>query len=650
MSLSIEYVISHVFPTVFEYDKKYDELTMNINDFNLYDYNISIREIFYKLYPLLIKKHTNLLEKFTMKQYEDFLINDKELEYLDEENINISDIFNVIEPTKNMPELKLQYTKFNKILFNDYQFIRLEKENDIKHFKIENLVYYNKNVLGEEGWNINYYLTFNLKTFDNIYTHNIEYILLDDFVLKYLKILNIEKVIYRYINNITFLKQIFHELLDINDDLLINNYHQNLINYCNNITIIPHIFVDGIIKTANRENIIDYMRISIENKICFDFSNYILQFKTSDALQNMYISWGNQYFYDKNIIMKIIDIKHFIQIINAFTVKERRFYAKFALKYLLKYYNQTDKSKDDIDYTFNVFTENLIRTFKDIKLNEKLFKYINIYNVFSDKVIFSSEFITFCIHNDLLKMLDNKILLSITNSIDFQYEIIRDCINLYSMKNIVEICNLLNINSKNICAYANDITYNMMNNTRRNYSIGMFYIIKFKEEPPLEFYHSPRYNINGNTLENVWRKYVCSDVPKEMLDIRFYNYMIENNGRKSPEHSTAVYTYFSNSEEMKIIFIDDKNLLLDPAKKRFVIEIDFESVKTFITEEIDTNDICLFGKISDKDWAKISNGHDKLDVVVFTDIKDIYRHRTPLKTLLEFLKTAINIKFDIKLE
>ena len=123
--------------------------------------------------------------------------------------------------------------------------------------------------------------------------------------------------------------------------------------------------------------------------------------------------------------------------------------------------------------------------------------------------------------------------------------------------------------------------------------------------------------------------------------------MIKNKSRRANE-CTAVYTLFSNNNEHKIIFIDDNNLLESPAKKRMIIPIKYETIKTFIGEELDTNNITMLTKISGSDFDKICGGNHLIDCFVYSDIKNIYRERTPLKQILEYFANVLQIKFNIK--
>ena len=170
-----------------------------------------------------------------------------------------------------------------------------------------------------------------------------------------------------------------------------------------------------------------------------------------------------------------------------------------------------------------------------------------------------------------------------------------------------------------------------------------------KEEPPLPIYVSPNtpcetYDCSPN---RIWAKYVNpATVPKEMTSINYYEYMIASKGRKRNPNHTTMYTFFSNTDENKIIFCRSDVELFPPARPRYSIEIDYDEIKPFLHEELDTNGICSFTHLTKDDWAKVAGGNDTFDVVCFSEMKNIYRERTPLKDVLNHFITAIALQFD----
>lgn len=180
--------------------------------------------------------------------------------------------------------------------------------------------------------------------------------------------------------------------------------------------------------------------------------------------------------------------------------------------------------------------------------------------------------------------------------------------------------------------------------------LGMLYIKRFHEEPPLVLYGSPNTNISGNTNKKMWNKYVNdSTTPKEMTDMFFWKFMIKNNGNKRSEKSTSIYTFFSNSLENKIIFVKSDVVLDSPAVLRVDIPIEFNKLKSYLHEGIETNNICMFTELTANDFNKISGGRGDIDCVVFSDRKNVYCERTPLRNVMKHLLESIEVEYEIEI-
>lgn len=175
--------------------------------------------------------------------------------------------------------------------------------------------------------------------------------------------------------------------------------------------------------------------------------------------------------------------------------------------------------------------------------------------------------------------------------------------------------------------------------------LASYWIEYMRIEPPLSIYPSPMdYNLAGD-----WRRLFSIDPPMEMYDRRYYDYMLRNDGKKRPQNITAMYSYFSNSEFNKIIFISTDDILDKPARLRFIIPVSFDVVKEFLTEDIDISGICKFTRITNDDWTKITGGKDRIDVVAFSNVKNIYGEYSKMSELIEYFKSSIEVKFDITL-
>lgn len=174
-------------------------------------------------------------------------------------------------------------------------------------------------------------------------------------------------------------------------------------------------------------------------------------------------------------------------------------------------------------------------------------------------------------------------------------------------------------------------------------NLGCIWIENKHCDPPFELWPTTP----NKKLQDAYIEYISSTLPQEYTERRFYDYMMKNKSKRSTD-CTAIYTLFSNNNEHKIIFIDDNNLLESPAKKRMTIPIKYELVKTFFGEELDTNNVTMLSKISGSDFDKICGGNHLIDCFVYSDIKNIYRERTPLKQILDFFVNVMQIKFNIK--
>lgn len=198
--------------------------------------------------------------------------------------------------------------------------------------------------------------------------------------------------------------------------------------------------------------------------------------------------------------------------------------------------------------------------------------------------------------------------------------------------------------------------------TRENrFDIGFAWIEAYKEEPLLMFYPSPNYREQrsidksnpskpwqkGLTIADCWSQFANSrTIPMEMTSMKYYDYMVKSNGVKRNPDQTIMYSYFSNSNENKLIFCRSNIELLDPAIPRYYIPVDFKKLKQYLHEDLLTTDICMFAQLTKNDWEKVAGGREDIDIVAFNDMKNIYRERTPLRDVIKYLIDNINIEFD----
>lgn len=227
-----------------------------------------------------------------------------------------------------------------------------------------------------------------------------------------------------------------------------------------------------------------------------------------------------------------------------------------------------------------------------------------------------------------------------------------DCVIEY----LCELVNRKIINRDNF----DDLTEGIVDIPTR-FDIGFAWVRTYKEEPPLMVYPHPNYREDstknqknprkqwqtGVTIEDVWSQYVnASTTPMEMKSTKYYDYMVKSGGVKRNPDQTIMYSYFSNSNENKLIFCKSDVELLDPAVPRYYIPVEFKRLKQYLHEDLLTTDICMFAQLTKNDWEKISGGKEDIDVVVFNDMKNVYRERTPLKEVIKYLVENIEIEFD----
>ena len=207
-----------------------------------------------------------------------------------------------------------------------------------------------------------------------------------------------------------------------------------------------------------------------------------------------------------------------------------------------------------------------------------------------------------------------------------------------------EICRKA-INKMNFEEVFND--FYMNRNLPDNCKHGFKWIETYHEEPPLKIYMNPNHNVDGETNAKVWARCVNSyTIPKEMTSMNYYTYMIKTNGKRRDPDATVMYTFFSNSLENKIIFCRSDVEFTEPAVCRYTIPVDYSEVKPYLHEELETNGICMFCKVTDDDWDKIAGGRKTADIVCFSDCKNIYRERNPLKNVIKYIVNMIQDKFD----
>ncbi len=655
MSFTAEYILSHVFAEYFTYDSKYNELTVSQSFCKkvIMSHPLSIRELFYDVYPTVINKHKQLATVFDMNDYDRTMTRDSELKYINSGVIDLSNIHDRV---------------FNKLLDTDYHFIQLTEKNDISHYKIQHLVKYNTPEI--KDWNVNHYLETGLKQVEDInHLPFVEKILSTEVIKKNFNILNNKNIVDRYFDDFenTFAG------VDI-DAKLVNTYIDKLI-------------ISGVEKKISRYIYISPMKVMsyyvlIKYKPSTDviLSMYFSEFDMDDPkidyrqLFNNYITIITMHklplysaIFDRYITDKI-DERVLENIVRYYLVSGLVIYPGWITKILeitehRKLYSiqlimlecEVANNKDSVNtevvkHNVERYTEryiNMMNTHGRIIPDEhiELLKFpcsiLTNYIKREDKTLSETMLARLSLMEKIYYSIDVDfpvdMFISDLNGID----ILRYLARVIKIRHNTIRVHLKLLEAKNKC-FDNTLSYDSDNLT-----LCMLYLKTVHREPPLEIYHAPSVNVCGNNNERIWTKYVNNDVPREMKDNRYYDYMCFNHGARRPPNVTSVYIYFSNSIENKIIFMDDAYELSEPAIKTYLINVPYRKIKEFLTRELMTNNICMFTEVKDKDWMKISGGNEKLDIVAFSDYKDIYRNRTPLNKLLVYIKQALEVSFDI---
>ena len=264
----------------------------------------------------------------------------------------------------------------------------------------------------------------------------------------------------------------------------------------------------------------------------------------------------------------------------------------------------------------------------------------------------SREYLEYVLQHGTVKQVVNACFVNDSSTVMWILKQRGDCVIGY----LCELVNRKVINRDNF----NDLTEGIIDNPTR-FDIGFAWVRTYKEEPPLGVYPSPNYKEdstkdqknprkswqNGITIADCWAIHVNENTtPMEMTSMKYYDYMVKSNGIKRNPDQTILYSYFSNSNENKLIFCRSNVELLDPAVPRYYIPVEFKKLKQFLHEDLLTTDICMFAQLTKNDWEKIAAGQENIDIVAFNDMKNIYRERTPLKEVIKYIIEAIEIEFD----
>ena len=630
--ISFKYVLAAIFPETFTLDEEYNELFAN-KKLDILSYPYPIRKMFYDYYSPSMDENKQL----TKEDIERIMNEDKDLLYV-KNPTNIVVWYD--ERTK-----QIVYVPYKRLIEQDYKYMNA-KQNKRNHTNMSIIVYY----VEDKEYNINLYLQRNI------------YPVCDKF----------DKTLMSHVITYDNLLRYYNEIGkdDLNTQIIIKRF----------LTTENDLF-DFIDKLGSTDLKTKYCIQWIKDKqyfMLFDFNKWsklnIFDSKIYGELICFYdcfprviynrIKNNNDETYDT--ILKILS---YINDKNEKTINvniNKWFKIAFSFIYIKKQYsligNACKNWSKQINYN-EVLFDKYVNCCESERYTNKtqLVLQVDFINLFEPKYVYKS------VHERLNKIdktiYDLKCLPTIINSYDiYEYvkdmdeylnyiDKIKDQLDDYAREVVGSLVEILTRKDKDVETIKNYIMrYNDLVDYKeykyKDHTLAYYWVKYIRDEPFYDIYVSPLVE----NLGSLWKSMFSVPPPREMTDIKFYKYMMKNHGNRRPQNITAFYSYFSNSNENKFIFINNDNTLEHEARLRYIIPIDYEKVKEFLTEELETNDICLFTKLSDKDWQKIAGGNDRIDCVVFSDWADVFRRRTTPSKLIKYLKEAIETKFEVELK
>ena len=622
-SINIKYVFSVLFPELFEYDDDYDELVCkNKPEDNFMEYPIRFRKVFYDYFtPSLLKNRV-----ITNDDLDKLMNSDSELLF----------VKNPSSPTVTKIKDDTIYAQaYNKLTEEDYKFLHAPR-NVRDHTCLKNIMFYKE----FNDFNVNEFLKRDMWPGSNKYSTEV--------LSHVISVDNSKKLI-----NMGHIKSLW---LDVLIERISKSFDENVffeylsgIDNAKDCTTLLSAFIECW-DTNNAMHIIDYDKWSPflvgEDESCMnlrnelvDYYNHFTSNKHAEALRDKNIkcllglkyttdNYWAVYFplfrFDHAEIVPWKSLKQYILLCNTFDCSiEASFLNKFDNDEVANLINLSIINDIDDVFALNALPKiigknDLAGTIKDLD------KFLVFVDEHKDEI---NGYVSALFRIFVEMMYRN------TNWNNEHSNISKFFTKVYTKdevkKHILDHRSCFNIREKKVDGH----------------TLAWSWIKYFKCEPFFEIYASPL----EDNLVKIWKEITSSPAPKEMTDQRFHEYMVKRNGERRPQNITAFYSFFSNSTENKFIFINNDNILENEAELRFIIPIEYSRVKKFLTEELETNGICLFTTISDKDWVKIAGGNDRMDCVVFSDNHDVYRNRTVPAKLIAYIKEAIEIKFSITL-
>ena len=694
MSANLGYILSQVFDDAITYDEQYKELSIS-KRFDLMNYPYNLRRIVYRYYSEIAEKYPEFSKQMPLKLFNELFTSDPDMTTIPLSLSSHLQTYHIIRGDKEMksfiatnPDYKNRFRifvindstmniyvlilKLNKIieLDNTYRNLSIADKMHIQNRYIPVPVYYN---IGDKqifSYRYNNLLSDISNDIDiNISAHTVVLIsvLRLEELAKTMQMLNIDnsnmnlfakrfanwniRIVFPYLSELeietqlSFLKYwINHSslLFKNNLPLFIKYIRKILFKNINSQSYQISEICENILKlsinsnTPEREN--DKVKVIVNipkqiyrllhNSQFYKFMASLIDILNEFSTKNIYIGNVPEY------------------IIKNMTSRQQLEYMRIQNQHICNDYSAIfkDVPENEFCYLLEVNPASPIERMTEYIIKHELRADVNFEKMLKENSAFIQLYMSTlfkrykassdeALHETIMKYIHDILIDS------------ESVFNNYIVKSFESKENITTLFDDEVKSYMNK---HQNDNIMNKGTYAMLYVKMFHEEPPIYIYHSPIINISFETLSSIWRSNVSRDVvPQEMTDKRYWEYMIKNNGTRRDPNSTTIYTYFSNSTECKIIFVSESNMLNEPAIQRYTIPVNFAKIKEFLTEELDTNNISMPGTVNNHDWEMITNGNSLIDCVVFTDRKDIYCNRTPLKKLLTFFVDSIEINFDI---
>lgn len=577
-----------VLSVVFPKEFTYDE---KHNDFfakmkiDIMNYPFNLRQLFYMLYP---KTHDSSKEfSLTRTELNNLMDTDPEVQY--------------IENPEMFSEEVLKH-----LIKDDFEYLSLDNDQDRKFYEMRHIVKYSKTVLNTDSdtWNFEYLFEKQLypisERFDKMKLAKYGSYGFIEFLRKSSK-LSIDGMISR------ILIMRFHKQFSKNSEKTLEMLSEELHMNKSDKKCLVSSYI-RIVKDDKEHVFGEYDETAIE----IDFDGMLECGVPNENIANQFFKNAT----NDNVLDLFVSFE-------SLGMDTSRFLEKITEKSTLREFIEMSKKISE-ETARTIVSKELLNMFKA--------------NNFFDKIDWNPfNFETFDINN-----CDRSIIKYV---LDNHNEFLKQVLENVNQWNVLKWFCEMTMRKLFKIEYIENFPNNWRTELYNKRVLASYWIEYMRIEPPLSIYPSPM----DYDLAKDWERLFSADTPMEMLDRRYYDYMLRNDGKKRPQNITAMYSYFSNSEFNKIIFISTDDVLDKPAKLRFIIPVSFDVVKEFLTEDLDIGGLCKFTRITNDDWTKITGGKDRIDVVAFSNVKNVYGEYSKMSELIEYFKSSIEVKFDITL-